>query len=143
VKISVNSKVENGRLSVNRAALSRAMQDFEGKEVTITIARKKKSRSNEQNRYYWGCVIPIVRDAFRDAGHLITQEDTHLMLRAKFLTEALPIGEDGEFIDHIKSTTELTTLDMTIYIDNIRYWCAEFLGITIPEPNEQIEIFND
>jgi hypothetical protein len=140
VKVSIHSRVEGGRLKSNRAALSCALADFEGKDVTITIARKKKTRSNEQNRFYWGALLPIVQAAFRDIGHILTQEETHLMLRAKFLNVALPIGEDGLFIDHIRSTTELSTTEFMEYIESIRWWCYENLGVTIPEPNEQTEL---
>ena len=142
MKISVNSKVENGRLSVNRAALSRAMQDFEGKEVTITIARKKKSRSNEQNRYYWSCVVCIVRDCLRDVGHRLTIEETHLLLRTKFLSAPLLLNDSGEFIEHIKSTTELSTIDFSNYISDICSWVYEMFNVNIPEPNTQIELFD-
>lgn len=140
MKVSIHSRVEGGRLKTNRAALSRALADFEGKDVTIIIAKKKKTRSNEQNRFYWGALLPIVQSAFRDAGHILTQEETHLMLRAKFLNVALPIGEDGLFIDHIRSTTDLSTTDFMEYIENIRHWCADNLGVHIPEPNEQTEL---
>lgn len=141
MKVSIHSKVEGGRLARNRRTLSNALREYEGKEITITIQRKKKTRSNQQNAYYWGAVLPIVKRAMRDAGHTLTQEDCHLMLRAKFLTKALPLGDDGEFIDHIRSTTELSTVDFLEYIEDIRMWCAEYLGVDIPEPNEQTEIF--
>ena len=140
MKVTIHSEVENGRLKRNRAALSRALADFEGKEVSITIQRKKKTRSTQQNRYYWGCLLGAVQACFRDAGHVLTQEDTHMMLRAKFLTKALPIGEDGEYIEQVRSTTDLSTMEFNEYIDNIRYWCQENLNAYIPEPNEQAEL---
>jgi hypothetical protein len=143
VKTEVHSKVEGGRLVRNRAALSTALKEFEGKEVTITIAKKKKSRSTQQNRYYWGALLPIVRDVFREAGHSVTIEETHLMLRAKFLNEPLPLGEDGEFIDHIKSTSALTTTQFNEYIDDIRGMIFEYFNIDIPLPNTQIELYSE
>ena len=142
MKVSIHSRVEGGRLKTNRAALSRALADFEGKEVTITIAKKKKTRSNEQNRYYWSCVVFIVRDCLRDVGHRLTIEDAHLLLRMKFLTVPLPIGEDGEFIDHIRSTTELSTFEFSNYISDICTWVYEMFKVDIPKPNTQTTLFN-
>ena len=42
MKTSIHSKVENGKLKTNRKALSEAIEQYNGKDVTITIQRKKK-----------------------------------------------------------------------------------------------------
>jgi len=142
VKVTIHSEVENGRLKRNRAALSRALADFEGKEVSITIQRKKKTRSTQQNRYYWSCVVYIVRDCLRDVGHRLTIEETHLLLRTKFLSVPLLLNDSGEFIEHIKSTTELSTIDFSNYISDICSWVYEMFNVNIPEPNTQMELFD-
>ena len=139
MKLEIHSKVKDGRLVANRAALSRSLADYEGKEVIISIRERKNTRSNLQNAYYWAAVVPIVRDAMRDAGHRLTIEEMHLMLRAKFLNEPLHLG-DGTFIDQIRSTTSLTKSEFSNYIEDIREWCLEYLNTDIPEANTQTEL---
>lgn len=137
MKSVIHSKVEGGKLSRNRQTLSAALCEYEGKEVTITIEPRKKSRSLPQNAYYWSAVVPIVRQALRDLGHRVTHEETHLMLRGKFLREVIPIGEEGEFIDMIRSTTSLSTSEFNDYLADIKSFALDYLGIDIPEPNQQ------
>ena len=40
----------------------------ESKEYVITIKKKQKIRSNGQNRYYFGIVLPLVLRGLRNAG---------------------------------------------------------------------------
>lgn len=139
MKVEINSRVENGRLKTNRAALNKALQEFEGKEIVVSISKRKSKRSNPQNRYYWGAVIPIVRDCLRDAGHRLTIEDTHLMLRGRFLTEAIHL-QHGDFIDQIRSTSSLSKSEFSDYIEDIRSFMQEYFNTDIPEANTQTEI---
>lgn len=41
------------------SALNNFIQENEGKEFSIEI--KRKQRSNDQNAYYWGTVIEMIR----------------------------------------------------------------------------------
>jgi len=61
VKHQIISNVENGILKRNRTLLKQTIESFEGKTIVITIDRAKKTRSNNQNRFYWGVVIPIIQ----------------------------------------------------------------------------------
>lgn len=138
MKLKINIVVDGGRVTKNRSALANALKEFEG-GVTVTLEKKKKTRSNDQNAYYWGVVIGMVRERLRELGNRVTIEDTHLMLRAKFLSEPIHLS-DGEFVDHIKSTQSLSTIEFMDYILDIRQFCLDNLDIRIPEPNEQTTI---
>lgn len=108
-----------------------------------TITRYKKKRSLSQNAYYYGCVIPLVRQGLIDMGFeadKLNNEATHELLKAKFLKEDLG-NEQGEFVTVIKSTTQLSTVDFMEYIEQIYQWSSEFLGIVIAAPGEQSEMF--
>jgi hypothetical protein len=65
-----------------------------------------------------------------------------LLLRTKFLSAPLLLNDSGEFIEHIKSTTELSTIDFSNYISDICSWVYEMFNVNIPEPNTQIELFD-
>jgi hypothetical protein len=57
MRIEIESKVLNGKLETNRELLSDVINSLEGKDIIITIEKKKrKKRSNPQNSFYWGIV---------------------------------------------------------------------------------------
>ena len=98
---------------------------LEGKCGSIELKRESKPRSNQQNRYYWGCVINILSD---ELGY--TPNETHDSMRKEFLVEK---GKDGK-PDKIRSTTSLNTIEMENYMENIRKWAVAFNGTYIPDP---------
>lgn len=135
------SQVKDGKLTRNIPQLTEVIKSFEGKEITIKIEKRKKKRSNPQNAYYYGVVIPIMRDALKDAGYIMTNESVHDMLKLRFLKETILLNKDtGECIERIKSTTELSTSGMMDYFTEITVFAAEYFQVQIPEPNEQIRI---
>tara|TARA_R110000868_G_scaffold275059_1_gene534731 strand:+ start:47 stop:487 length:441 start_codon:yes stop_codon:yes gene_type:complete len=136
--ISFNSKVLNGKLVSNRKPLNDFIATFEGKEITITVAKKKKKRSNPQNAFYWGVVVPIVKNGLLEIGYKLSNERTHDFLKERFLKEDLANEETGEVIGSIsRHTSELTTSQFMEYLAEIQQFSAEFLGVQIPDPNEQ------
>ena len=137
----IRSEVKNGIVTRNRNLLTEAIQSFEGKQITIRIEKTKKKRSNPQNSYLWGLVIPIVKNCLKEAGNTFTNEQTHELLKLKFLKESVLVNEEtGETIERIKSTTELSTSQMMDYFAEIREWIFDFFGVMIPEPNENIKL---
>ena len=139
MQVKINSEVVNGRLSLNRQSLKTAILEFEGKRITITIEKAKSKRSSDQNRYYWSGVVPIVQQGLKDAGYRLSKDDTHLAMRAKFLSEPIPM-EDGKYIERFKITTELSKSEFRDYIESIKEWAFDYLNVTIPPPNTQIEL---
>ena len=139
MKASVIGTVKDGVFSGNRKALSNILKQYEGKRVQITITKAKKERSNQQNRHYWGVVIPILMSALKDLGNIYTAEQMHDILKYKFLKSDKHI-KDGEFITEIKSTTELSTTEFMDYIADIQQWSADFFGVEIPNPNQELTL---
>jgi len=146
-RYEIFSNVENGKLKRNRDRITAAIKHFEGKPVTITIERTKKKRSNGQNRWYWGVCLPIVQMGLSDSGNAFTKEQTHELLKVALikicpevvLAETV-IENTGEIIQRIRSTSEFTTSEFMDFKSAIQQWCAEVLGIEVPDPNEQIMI---
>ncbi|MDA7514223.1 hypothetical protein N8508_00380 [bacterium] len=138
MKLTYYSEVKNGSIS-NSASIRNAIHSFEGKRIEISIQIAKKKRSVEQNRYYYGVVVPIVTAALIDSGVRVTDGNTHDFLKLEFLKYDVPT-ENGEYITMVKSTTELSTSEFMDYTAEIQQWAAEFLGIEIPNPNEQMKL---
>ena len=122
---------------VNRKQFDADLKEFAGKYVFVEVTRKRSKRSDNQNRYYWSGVIPMVRLGLKDLGYKLSIEDTHLFLRNKFLLEEMVNG-DGELIgSRVKSTTELNKIQFGDYISEIQQFSAEYLGVVIPDPETQ------
>ena len=142
MKTVIESKVMMGRLVSNRNALSDTFAQFEGKDVAITIEVAKKKRSGSQNRYYHGVVLPLIQNGLKDAtGEHYSHEQVHDLLRHKYLVVDVPF-KDGLFAERVKSSTELSTIEFEDYQANCKVFAAEFLGVVIPEPNEQLTFEN-
>jgi hypothetical protein len=135
------SEVKNGTLTRNTNLIKDAIQTFEGKQVVIKIEKSKKKRSTQQNRFYYGVIIPIVQNCLKDAGHIMTNESTHDLIKLKFLKEALFVNEDtGEVIERIKSTTELSTSQFMDLLAEINNFTFEYFGVSLPSPNEDLTL---
>ena len=104
-----------------------------GTKVDITIRKHKEKRSNDQNRYYFGVVIPILADYF---GH-DSVESMHEDLKLEF--NPVPSKIDTTKIIG-GSTTKLSTEEFfskeDSYVNRICRWSAEKYGLYIPPPKK-------
>lgn len=83
--------------------------------------RKKpseKDRSNPQNRYFHGVVLPILADY---TGY--TQDEMKAVVKWKF---------------KVKSTAELTTAEFEKFMSDVRMWASAELACFVPEPGEMV-----
>lgn len=132
-------KVTDGKLVIfSRAEMVNDMEAVGNAFVEIVIKHAGK-RSNLQNAYYWSAVIPIVKEGLKDLGIDMSKEQTHELLKYKFLKREF-ITNDGDILQSIASTTELSTKEFNEYIEFIQIWSAEYINVNIPDPNEQTEI---
>ena len=138
--VKIETTVKNGRIDRNRSKLSEVIAKFEGRDIVITIDIKKKQRSSPQNKYYYGVVVPLITNYIVEAGNVWTKANTHEAMKQLFLRVAVKVNEAGEYVERIKSTTELDTHDFEVYLEQIKQWAADSLGLIIPDPNEQLTI---
>ena len=122
----------------NRKRLQAELKAFAGCAVELTI-KKKNRRSLPQNKYYWGVVIAEIRNRLNELGNDLDPEQVHDILKYKF-NPANVIGEGGEVIDSLgKSTAKMNKDEFGVYLDKIFLWAGEFLSITIPAPNSDLQ----
>lgn len=123
----IKGKVLKGKFIPNDiTAFKLSFCKHEGKEVEVTVKRKTTKRSNNQNRYYWGVVIHLLSDV---SGY--TPDQMHDALRYELLRDKTKVE-----LPIIKSTTELSTIEMEAYLEDCRGLGAQHYGIYIPLPNE-------
>src|SRR4051794_1255868 len=75
--------VRNGKLDPSdgqKKVIAAFLQRFEGQDVRVTFSQRTKTRSNNQNRFYWGVVLTMIA---AETGH--TTEEIHEYMKDKFL----------------------------------------------------------
>lgn len=143
MKLEIKTNVVNGNLKRNREQIKRAIESFEGKEITITFAKAKKYRSNNQNSYYWGVCIPLVQSGLKEAtGEYFVNNNIHYDILLKMFAPELEIvnKSTGQIMTRQISSSDMTTTQFLEFIMEVQKWASEFLGINIPDPNEEILI---
>ena len=96
--------VSDGRLVLDaRQAFIEAVRTLEGRQVVLEL-RQSRKRSNQQNRYYWGAVLPIVQYGMQQVGVTMSIEQVHGLMKFKHLQTEY-VTTDGEIINSIGSTT--------------------------------------
>ena len=98
----------------------------EGKAYDVEITRRRAGRTIPQNRLYWLYVGCICKETGLD------RETVHLYLRKKFLgTETRFIGPD--MVEEVIPTSGLDALRFKQYIEGVKLWVKEELGIVLPD----------
>ena len=122
---------ERGKLKLDEPErFGVAVSKLAGKPVLVSIKVYRPQRSNQQNGFYYGVVVPICAEEWGN-----DVDSTHRDLAMKFLTvHADP--ESGKPLDSVRSTASLTTVEFEKYIEDIRRFVFSFSGIRIPLPNE-------
>ena len=122
------------------------LKRLSGREVEIVITPRPK-RTLNQNAYYWGTIVYMIwtelkgrglqaSDLSTRTGDLL-RNDVHDFLRSMFAQrEKFNIITEEVEIETI-STKDMTSIEFTNYVERIRQWAAEELGLEIPDPNEQ------
>jgi hypothetical protein len=134
--------VTNGRIPIE---ISKTIADVlkrveSGKRIVISVRKHVKTRSNNQNRAYWGLVVPRVLEMFLEAGNDTTPEEIHEYLKEHVgggMFARVLVDPDGKRRPVVRSSTTLTTQEWEDFMTRIRAWAAE-RGVDIPEPNEHL-----
>lgn len=140
MKIEIRTSIENNIFKRNRNLVLNAIKHFNNKEVVITFSKAKKERSNQQNRFYWGVVIPLIQNGLLEAtGELRSNENIHYKI---LLPMFAPVNElvnkdTGECITEKITSSDMSTTQFMEFILEVQKWAAEFLNIDIPNPNEE------
>lgn len=126
--------VNRGRLKVRvTPAFTADLKSFRDGPVTVRIERKRASRSLQANAYYWAVVVAHLSE---HTGH--TPEELHEYLKARFLPKTLAIANgNGEIVDEFViggTTTKLDVVQFYEYVQEIKQWALDSLGVLIPEP---------
>jgi hypothetical protein len=66
MKTEILTSVHNNVFKRNRNLVLDAIKSFNGSEVIVSFDKPKKKRSNNQNAFYWGVLIPLMQKGAKD-----------------------------------------------------------------------------
>lgn len=136
----VSMVAPGGRLNPRaREDITRLLQSMEGKRVVVRISKFRKTRSGQQNRFYYGVVLPLTKAMMVGAGNDVSDEEVHEFLKVHVgkLTKAMH-DPDGVEFTVTRSSADLDTIEWEIWMTQIRAWGANY-GLVIPIPNEDFD----
>jgi len=140
LKHIITCHVTNGRPN-NAKKLNEAFKSFEGKDVVVTVEKKKSKRSLSSNAYYWGCILQDEIDCIREHwGDIFTKEQMHDFNKVYFFGTEKVNESTGEIIKIPKSSIT-TQSDFSEAIEKIKQFFHMQFNYRIREANEVL--FND
>jgi hypothetical protein len=70
-------------------------------------------------------------------GERISPEKTHAFLKGRFLKEPLVNRKTGEIVgETVESIGGMDTRDLSEYIDKVKLFASEYLGVTVREADK-------
>lgn len=103
----------------------------------ITIKKVRRQRSNKQNGYLWGCAYPLLLKGMINVGwEFATIEQIHEFFKGQFTSEQIVNKDTGEVVEIPSSTSEMDTVTFNTYVDKLREYASEYLGMELPEPDK-------
>jgi hypothetical protein len=137
--LNITFKPENGKPSpAVLQHLLTTIAKLDGKRLVLTLKEQKRRRSLNQNAYLWGVVYAAIVDAFREHGNAVDAEDVHSYCKEHVgKLKQVFVTPHGEVLTGPGSTAKLGTQEFELYLERVRSWAAETLGIGIPLPNEE------
>lgn len=122
----------------NLQTVYEALQLSDDGKYSLTIKPLRKTRTNDQNAWLWGCVYPRVLRGLIDAGwtDFTTVEQVHEFCKARFTKQSSINRDTGEIIEYPASTAKMDTVTFSTYVDNVRDFALEYLNTEIPSPDK-------
>ena len=135
MKIEVDIKVDKGKVVSGRTKLIKALQAFGNSSLTITLEPKRRKRTSPQNALWWVYMTILSKET----GY--TKDEMHEICKYQFLKAEKVDEKTGETFPYLRSTTELSKQEFSELLEELFTWSSGTLGIVLPDPNEQVEMF--
>ena len=109
------------------------LNSLEGERTVSDIKIWKNTRTNRQNRYYFGVVVPASFQALTDIGiKLVNEKQAHRAMQCRFLME--DVEYDGGVFQVPKSTADLDVEEFANYIFVVVELLRDKYNCIVPEP---------
>jgi hypothetical protein len=132
--------MRDGRFTQGAFLLSQ-LQKFDGKRILVTITEYTGKRSDKQNRYCWGVLVPAIKRHLEEHSkdnEGITNEQVYSVLKYHHgLTRRISLPNRCEIMIE-GSAARLGTQSFEDFLENARALAASW-GCVVPLPNESDE----
>lgn len=123
-------KVSKGRIILDEPDTYRDyIFTLDDKRIELTVQKEQKDKSLPQTKYLFGIIYKAISET---TGYTI--EEVHQMMKSIFLKTHKEVAKKRYTV--IRSISELTTVEMSEYIENCKRWGATELQLNIPESNK-------
>ncbi len=128
-KIKWFGKVTNNNIRLDkRSEFQNHLKYLEGHDIELVIQKRYRSRSLKANAYLW----LIYNYISEHTGH--SPEEIHEVCKTMFLKGTKQLA--GRVYEIVGSTALMDTLEFTQYIEKVKLWAIQELGIQVPDAQE-------
>lgn len=127
-KITQEGEMQIAEPLVFRASLRR----LKGQVVYVLVEPLKYGRSADQNRRYWGLLVPLAAEVLSaDRPLPLSKDQTHEVLKLAF------IGHEQTALGPVpKSSAALTVEEFAGFCNRVEHWLLHDHGIVVPGKDE-------
>jgi hypothetical protein len=102
-------------------------------DIEISITRVDSKKTNPQLAYFYGVVLPIIKDKLEELeGTTFTKEEVMYILKDRFFYEEILF--EGEFIKSHLSLSTAKKSEVAKFIDKVINFATDILDLNIPTP---------
>ena len=134
----IETRIEGGKFRQNNALIKDAVKLFEGANVKLSIRKRYKKRSENQNDFYWAVWVPIFQKLIMDEWQEFkTPNEIHELLKQNCNYAEKVSETTGEILKVSKSTTGLSTYEWEKeFKPKVKQFAFDFFHVALPEPNQ-------
>lgn len=105
-------------------------------DVEICLTRIESKKTNKQLAYFYGMVLPIIKQRFEElSGETYTKDEVMSVLKDKFFSEEVEF--QGKFTKVPMSLSKAKKAEVDDFIRDVMDFSRDVLDITIPEPTKE------
>ena len=106
--------------------------------VDIEYRPHRRSKSQEQLGYYYGCVLPIIRRRLKQDGNDFSIDDVDFFLKTRFFSDEKFNPFTGKLEKIVRLKRASNVVEMSEYITKVIQFSTEILGLHIPASEDYI-----
>lgn len=136
MKHTVTSLVNGGKLEPWKGkALVNIINKFEGQFIEITVDKHYPKISDKQNRFLHGVFLPDLLKKRREAGEVLTAEQSREDFKERFGVTQAKRKDNGEWTYESVSVSEWTTKQTEDAMEECRGHYAQWFDLPVPDEN--------